>query len=191
MTKFAHPSRLTGRVADNEGVIRDMFGHDGPRPNKSKTTNIMPADDGGVGTNAGTATNPGLGVLASPIAVGMGAALLEKHFTLDKTKPGFDNSMALNVDDLATFVSQCKLAGQMLGSPDRHVSDAEMKSRGNMRRSIYAEGPIRAGESIRREHLQLKRPAAGLGPDQLDRVVGRVAKVDMDEGDIVTEDLLG
>lgn len=132
-----------------------------------------------------------LGVLASPIAVGMGAALLEKHFTLDKSKPGFDNSMALTVDELASFVSQCKLAGQMLGSPERHVSDAEKKSRGNMRRSIYVEEPIRAGESIRREHLQLKRPATGLGPDQLDRVVGRVAKADLDEGDMVTEDLLG
>ena len=132
-----------------------------------------------------------LGVLASPIAVGMGAALLEKHFTLDKSKPGFDNSMALNVDELSTFVRQCKLAGEMLGSPDRHVSDAEKKSRSNMRRSIYVNGPIREGEPIRREHLQLKRPAAGLGPDQLDRVIGRVAKVDLVEGDMVTEDLLG
>lgn len=132
-----------------------------------------------------------LGVLASPVAVGMGAALLEKHFTLDKTKPGFDNSMALTVDELRIFVEQCKLAGSMLGMSSRHVSDAELKSRGNMRRSIYVSTPLKAGEVLTREHLQLKRPAVGLGPDALDTVIGRRVTVDMTEGDLLTEELLG
>lgn len=131
-----------------------------------------------------------LGVLASPVAVGMGAALLEKHFTLDKTKPGFDNSMALTVEELRIFVEQCKLAGSMLGASSRHVSDAELKSRGYMRRSIYISAPVKAGETLSREHLQLKRPAAGLGPDSLDHVIGRRVTVDMSEGDLLTEDLL-
>ena len=126
-----------------------------------------------------------LGELASPVAVGMGAALIEKHFTLDKSKPGFDNAMALNAEELTSFVTQCRTAGQMLGSSDRHVSEAEMKQRSVMRRSVYASGPLRAGETISRESLQLKRPGVGLAPDDLDRIIGRTLKVDLEEGDLL------
>jgi sialic acid synthase SpsE len=131
-----------------------------------------------------------LGLLAAPVAVGMGAALIEKHFTLDKTKPGFDNAMALTVDQLAELASACRLSSAMLGSADRVVSESEMKQRGVMRRSIFAARALKSGEVIDRESIQLKRPGTGLGPDAVAQVIGRSVSRDLEEGDPIEWDFL-
>lgn len=131
-----------------------------------------------------------LGLLAAPVAVGMGAALIEKHFTLDKSKPGFDNAMALTVDQLAELTSACRVSSTMLGSADRVISESEMKQRGVMRRSIFASRALKSGEVIDRESIQLKRPGTSLGPDVVAQIIGRSVSRDLEEGDPIEWDFL-
>jgi len=124
-----------------------------------------------------------LGLLAAPIAVGLGARLIEKHFTLDKSKPGFDNAMALNVEELATLVADCKNAAKMLGNEEREISLAEVKQREVMRRSIYLTRDITAGEKFDETCFEFKRPGTGVEPNQVLKLIGKTAAHNLSSGD--------
>jgi N-acetylneuraminate synthase len=114
-----------------------------------------------------------LGDVAPAVAVGLGARFLEKHFTLDKSRPGFDNAMAMMPDELAKYVEVAHAALGMLGSDSRKVSDDELAQRSVMRRSIYAAGEMPAGLVITREMLQFKRPGTGLSPVLASELIGK------------------
>lgn len=124
-----------------------------------------------------------LGLLAAPIAVGMGARIIEKHFTLDKSKPGFDNAMALNAEELAILVANCKSASLMLGNEERQVSEVEIKQRSVMRRSIYTTRNIAAGEKFDQTCFEFKRPGVGIEPNQVINLIGKTAARDLMSGE--------
>lgn len=126
-----------------------------------------------------------LGIIAPVVAVGLGARFLEKHFTLDRSKPGFDNAMALMPDQLAEYVRVSHSAASMLGTPERVLSEAELDQRKIMRRSVFAAEGLTAGTLLTREMLQFKRPGSGVSPSDSAIIVGRTLTHDVEEGQAI------
>jgi sialic acid synthase SpsE len=124
-------------------------------------------------------------------AAGMGMDLLEKHFTLDRSLPGPDHRFALEPDELRALVRSVRAVeaahgdGQLSGP-----SPEEEEMHRLARRSVIAARPIAAGATIERADLVVKRPGFGIKPKDLDQVVGRVARVDIEFDDVITWDML-
>lgn len=115
-----------------------------------------------------------------PIAsITLGAAMVEKHFTLDKTKIGMDNQMAMEPEEMRTMINQCKNVYIGLGKKQRTVSDAELEQRKKMRRSIIVTHDMTAGTIIQLEDMDMKRPGTGIPPENMHELVGKKLKNDI------------
>ncbi len=114
-----------------------------------------------------------LGVEVPSAAIALGACLIEKHFTLDSSKMGWDNGMAMEPTEFAGLVSCCKNVQKALGRKERIVSDEELKQRENMRRSVIAVSDLPVGHIITADDLDVKRPGNGLAPEMADSLIGK------------------
>jgi N-acetylneuraminate synthase len=120
-----------------------------------------------------------LGYEISCAAVALGAAVIEKHLTLDKSKMGMDNNMAIEPDEMGQLVACCKNINVALGKKIREVSSEEKLQRLKMRRSIIAIKDLKEGEILKREDLDAKRPGDGISPDKIDMLIGKKLKKDI------------
>lgn len=111
-------------------------------------------------------------------AVARGAAVIEKHFTLDRNLPGPDHRASLTPDELKAMCSAIRNVEAALGTADKRPSKSETPNIAIARRSIVAARPIAAGELLDETNLDVKRPAGGLSPLLWDSVVGTRAKRD-------------
>ncbi len=128
--------------------------------------------------------------MTSAMAVCAGAHILEKHFTLDRTANGPDHAMSLEPSELAEYIRLARLADEALGIGDVGVSAVEMEVRQASRKRIVAAREIKAGETISKGMLTVKRAATGLEANQLPSVVGRRALQDMLADEPVSLELL-
>ncbi len=135
-------------------------------------------------------TRPDPGMLVLVRAYELGATLLEKHFTHDKTLPGNDHYHAMAADDLRRFRAAIELLHRIEGEPVKTVLSVEELSRKNARRSLVALRPLKAGQVIETKDLGVKRPAFGLPPSALEWVTGRKLRRDLGEDDFLTLDHL-
>ncbi len=115
------------------------------------------------------------GDAAAVAAVALGAAVIEKHLTLDKSKVGMDNGMATEPPEFRALVSKCRNIQIAMGSKERIMIQQEVDQRKNMRRSIVSVRDITEGEVIREEDLYAKRPGIGIAPNCIDQVIGKKA----------------
>lgn len=107
-------------------------------------------------------------------AVALGASIIEKHFTIDKSMEGNDHKVSLLPDEFAAMVAQIREVEQALGSDSpRSVSTGEMMNRVNLAKSLVAVAPITAGEVITADMVDIKSPGRGLQPNALPRLLGR------------------
>ena len=125
-------------------------------------------------------------------AAALGMELLEKHFTLSRDMEGPDHAFAIEPDELRALVQGVREVEASLGTGRLEgPSDAEGKEMYTLaRRSLIAATDIPAGTEITREMLTVKRPGYGIPPKQLELVVGRAAKVDIDFDDIITWEMV-
>jgi N,N'-diacetyllegionaminate synthase len=132
------------------------------------------------------------GVSIPAAAAALGAELIEKHFTLDRSLEGPDHPFALEPDELGTMVRAVREVEAALGNGRLEgPSDAESEEMYTLaRRSVVAAVDIPAGTVISAEMLTTKRPGYGIKPKDIDIVVGRVARVDIEEDDVVTWDMI-
>lgn len=114
-----------------------------------------------------------LGIEIPAAAVALGASVIEKHFTLDSSKMGWDNGMAMEPDQFKQLVKSCQSVNCAIGSEERVVSEEEMKQRINMRRSIVAKNDLLKGHIIEESDLDAKRPGNGLPPEMIDQLIGK------------------
>ena len=121
------------------------------------------------------------GIGVSVASVAFGASVIEKHFVLSRDAGGVDAEFSMEPNELAQLVSETERVHQAMGKVTYGGSQAEEKSK-QYRRSIYICKPIKAGETLSREHVKIVRPAHGLAPKHLDTIVGSIAKQDMEIG---------
>jgi len=108
------------------------------------------------------------------MATMLGAVIIEKHFTHDKTLPGNDHYHAMDKEDLKIFVSNLERTFDILGSFKIEALEDEAPARANARRSLVAIKDIPKGKVIEKNDLTFKRPAHGVSPKFIDEIVGKV-----------------
>lgn len=118
------------------------------------------------------------GIEVSLAAVALGARVVEKHFTLDRTLPGPDHAASLEPDELAALVRGIRRIEQALGRPEKRRTASEAANVAVARKSIVAARPIAAGETFSDVNLTAKRPGTGMSPMVWDEVIGRAAPRD-------------
>lgn len=118
----------------------------------------------------------------------LGADVIEKHFTLDKTLQGNDHYHAGDPTDFAKAVNNFKLIQQILGQKEKTVLDCEQIPRREARRSLVLTHDMKKGEVVTEKDLIAKRPGTGISPKYQDIVIGRVLRNDMKEDDILKWD---
>ncbi len=116
-----------------------------------------------------------LGLEAALAAAGMGAVVIEKHFTLDRQLPGPDHKISLLPDELATMIASLRRIEIMLGSAEKSPTPSEIPNMVIARKSIVAARNIKAGEVFSAENLTTKRPGSGISAARWDEVLGQRA----------------
>ena len=119
-------------------------------------------------------------------AVALGAAVIEKHFTLDRNMEGPDHKASLEPDELKSMVGAIRNIELALGEAHKHVSDSERKNMEIARKSIVAACPIKKGEVFTESNLTVKRPGSGISPMRWNEVLGMAAGKDFDEEEMIT-----
>lgn len=122
------------------------------------------------------------------VAALLGAVILEKHFTHDKTLPGNDHYHSMDKEDLKMFRKNMERVLLLAGSFNKHSLAEEEISRKNARRSLVAKRFIPKGKIVEREDILCKRPANGISPKFIDDVVGKVAAKDIHEDETIVRD---
>lgn len=120
----------------------------------------------------------------------LGAVVIEKHFTLDKTLPGNDHYHAGDPDDFKKAITNFQWINTILGSPEKTVLDCEIVSRREARRSLVLTRDMRVGEIIQKEDLMSKRPGTGISPVFANIIIGRKVVKDLAEDTILTWDMV-
>ena len=124
------------------------------------------------------------------MATMLGAVIIEKHFTHDKSLPGNDHYHAMDKEDLNKFKASLETTFKILGSFKIESLADEEKSRLNARRSLVAAKDIQKGKIIDKSDLTFKRPAHGISPKYIDEVVGKIATIDIQEDTVLKEDMI-
>ena len=108
----------------------------------------------------------------------MGAAVIEKHFTMDRTLPGPDHAASIEPDELKAMVTAIRNIEKAMGDGVKKPSSSEAKNIPIVRKSIVAQKCINKGEIFSEENLTVKRPGTGISPMQWDEVLGMTADKD-------------
>lgn len=120
-------------------------------------------------------------------SVALGAALIEKHFTLDREGGGPDDSFSLEPNELAALCRDSKTAWEALGKVDYGRKSSEQDNL-KFRRSLYFVKDLAAGELITAEHVRSVRPGYGLAPKHIKEVIGKRATRDLEANTRVAPD---
>lgn len=118
-------------------------------------------------------------------AVALGAEVIEKHFTLDRTLPGPDHKASLEPNELKAMVDAIRNIEQALGDGQKHVSASEERNMAIARKSIVAAKDIKRGELLTEENLTTKRPGSGISPMRWEEVIGTKAIRDFKEDELI------
>lgn len=116
----------------------------------------------------------------------LGAEIIEKHFTLDKTLKGNDHYHAGDPEDFKIAVENFKLLEVIGGQEEKTVLDCEMVPRREARRSLVLTRDMKKGQVIKPEDIMVKRPGTGIKPEHLEIVLGREIKEDLKEDTVLT-----
>lgn len=128
-----------------------------------------------------------LGIWAPISAVTLGATIIEKHFTLDKSLPGPDHQASLDPPELRAMIASIRQVENALGDGVKRPVAAEIVNREPIRKSLVCIAPIRQGEVITEAHVSIKRPETGTSPSRYWEVLGRPASRSYDVGDPLHE----
>jgi N,N'-diacetyllegionaminate synthase len=125
------------------------------------------------------------GIEVSVAAVALGAKVIEKHFTLDKSLPGPDQKASLDPDELKELVRSIRNIESALGDGVKKPSPSELKNKPIARKSIVAAKQIAAGETFTGENLTVKRPGTGVSPMRWDELMGKKATRDYEKDELI------
>lgn len=130
-----------------------------------------------------------LGIGAAVASVALGAAVIEKHFTLSRAEGGVDAAFSLEPAEMAQLVRECRTAALALGAVSYERAEQEQKSL-QFRRSLYVVEDMKAGDVFTEKNLRRIRPGMGLSPKYYDVLLGQRVKQDVMRGTALSWDLL-
>ena len=119
-------------------------------------------------------------------AVALGADLLEKTITKDRTIKSPEHMFSLEPEKMKTFVQTIRTIEKALGSPRRILHPEEKKMRQNIRRSTFLKKSVKKGDVICLEHVEFRRPGTGIPPDQFESLSGMAFVRDLGKGQMLT-----
>ena len=128
-----------------------------------------------------------LGITVALAAVAMGAAVIEKHFTLDKSMEGPDHKASLEPEEFKTMVREIRNVEAAMGDKEKIVSDCEKRNIAVARKSIVALRNIKKGEIFSEENLTTKRPGTGISPMCWNEIIGSPALRDFEEDELIKQ----
>jgi N-acetylneuraminate synthase/N,N'-diacetyllegionaminate synthase len=121
-----------------------------------------------------------LGISVPQAAAALGACIVEKHYTVDKTLPGSpDHHLSVDPPEMKAMVDGIRTVEKALGKAHKALEPMEKDAYHFARRSVTSSAAIPRGTAITRQMLTYKRPGTGINAKHLDMVVGRVARVDI------------
>jgi N,N'-diacetyllegionaminate synthase len=126
-----------------------------------------------------------LGIEVDIAAVAMGASVIEKHFTLDKTMDGPDHKASLEPQELVSMVKAIRNIELALGSSVKKPSESEKPNITVARKSIVANCDIKKGELLCEDNLAIKRPGSGINPMRWDEMIGSYALRDYTKDELI------
>ena len=128
-----------------------------------------------------------LGIEISLAAVALGATVIEKHFTLDRTLPGPDHKASLEPEELKFMIAGIRNIEEALGDGLKRLMPSEVNNRDVARKSVVARLPIIAGQVLNEENLTTKRPGSGISPMDWDNLIGKKAHRDYSVDELIDE----
>lgn len=120
-----------------------------------------------------------LGAAIPLAAVALGATIIEKHFTLDKTLPGWDHAVSADPAEMQYLVNEARNVQQALGSAVRTINETQLEKRKAFRRRLVVTHDLKKGERLSAKDVDFKRPGTGIAPDELPYILGRVLNRDV------------
>lgn len=133
---------------------------------------------------------PDASMMTLATAYMLGAEVIEKHFTLDKTLPGNDHYHAGDPEDFKKAIENFEWIDTVLGSSQKTVLDCEIVPRREARRSLVLTKSMKAGETIKATDIMPKRPGTGISPEFTEIIIGRSVVKDLEEDTILTWDMV-
>lgn len=155
-----------------------------PTPPEAANLRAMLTIKDAFGTEIGYSDHS-LGIEVSIAAVALGARAIEKHFTLNRNMPGPDHKASIEPVELKMMVRAIRNIEKALGDGIKKPTSAELANRAVVRKSIVAAKNIRSGDLFKKENIALKRPGTGISPANWDRVIGKTAKRDFREDELI------
>ena len=126
-----------------------------------------------------------LGIEVDIAAAAMGATIIEKHFTLDKTMNGPDHKASLEPRDLREMIRCIRNIETALGSFDKKPSPSEIANIDIVRKSIVASKLIKKGDKFSSDNITTKRPGTGISPMHWDQIIGTISSKDYQTDDLI------
>ncbi len=155
-----------------------------PTPMEDANLNAIPMMKLAFGLPVGLSDHT-LGIETAIAAVAMGATIIEKHFTIDKSMEGPDHQASLSPEELGEMVKAIRNIEKAMGSGIKTVTASEAGNIPIVRKSIVAKTPIQKGDVFTAENVTPKRPQGGISPKNWDMVIGSRAKKDFDVDDLI------
>ena len=155
-----------------------------PTPMEDVNLNAMLTIQRKFGVDVGYSDHT-LGLEVDIAAVAIGASVIEKHFSLDKSMEGPDHKASLEPEELKAMVSAIRNIEKALGSSEKKPSPSESVNIDVVRKSIIASASIKKGEILSDNNVTAKRPGAGISPMKWDKVIGTVASKDYQMDDLI------
>jgi len=170
-------SGSAGRAAIQQRVVLLHCTTEYPAPMEDMNLRAMDTLMQAFGTKVGLSDHSP-GIVASVAAVARGAAIIEKHFTMDRSLPGPDHRASLEPEELRELVTAIRAVERALGDGGKFAQPSELANLPVVRKSLVARRHIREGETILADDLVAKRPGTGLSPMEYWSRVGTRARRD-------------
>ncbi len=129
-------------------------------------------------------------MVCGAVYVAMGARVVEKHYTLDRTMSGGGHSFSMEPPDLRKWIQNIRFAERVIGRRQFKPYSVESAARQNARRSLVFNMPIKAGTALDHSMIGVKRPGTGIMPNQVESIVGKVLVCDVEPDTQVSWDVL-
>lgn len=126
-----------------------------------------------------------VGITAAVCAAAMGAKIIEKHFTYDKRADGPDHMLSADPLEMKEIVDKIREFEVLKGSGIKRPADSEKTTRINNRKSIVVTKDLMKGDTITKEHIDIKRPGNGIEPKFYNQLIGRKANKDLFAEDVL------